>query len=179
MLTDLYLAGHIEDRAGNPHRYGGARLDDPVLSAVLDQVGSRGERGWADLITWNARNAPRDVREQLKAEGWLRRPRVLGVATVRWAPCDEGMIDDLAERVTRALDNAIAGLPAEPRPLALGLLGVLGQMPAVMSFEDAARQREPLREITFDAIEPIMFLHDAIENYHSELRCRLSDPGAV
>jgi hypothetical protein len=43
------------------------------------------------------------------------------------------------------------------------LLGVLGQLPTVMSYDECARNRGRLREMTFGAIEPIVGLHRAIE----------------
>jgi hypothetical protein len=58
------------------------------------------------------------------------------------------MVSLLASRVTEALRNAIDGLQADPRPLAVGLLGVLGQLPLVFRLEENARHRDELRQMT-------------------------------
>jgi hypothetical protein len=62
------------------------------------------------------------------------------IPRARFGLYDEDMVSGLADRVAEALRHAIAGLPADPRPLAVGLLTVLGQMPTVLSFEESARQ---------------------------------------
>jgi hypothetical protein len=104
----------------------------------------------------------------------LRYWRLGIIPTTRLALYDEDMVSILADRVTEALRNAIGGLQADPRPLAVGLLGVLGQLPPVFSFEESARHRNELRQMTFAAIEPIVGLHQAIQTYHDDLRLRMS-----
>jgi hypothetical protein len=96
------------------------------------------------------------------------------IPTARLAPYDADMVGLLADRVAEALRNAIGALQANPRPLAVGLLGVLGQMPTVFSFDESARHRQVLRQMTFAAIEPIVGLHQAIQTYHDDLRLRMS-----
>ena len=73
------------------------------------------------------------------------------------------MVSGLADRVIEALRNAIDDRPADPRPLAVGLLAVQAQLPVISSF-DNSRHRQELREMTFAAIEPILGLHQAIQN---------------
>jgi hypothetical protein len=92
------------------------------------------------------------------------------IPTTRLTLYDEDMVGLLADRVTEALRNAIDGLQADPRPLAVGLLGVLGQMPTVFSFEESARHRNELRQMTFAAIEPIVGLHQAIQTHYDDVR---------
>ena len=132
MLTDLYLTGHLEDKGGTPYPSSVARPGDPVLRAAFDQIGVTGRKDGAQLLAEDQRDAPRVVRDQLKAAGWLRvqQRRMLGIIpTARLGLYDEEMVSGLADPVTEALRRAIDGLPAAPRPLAAGLLGVLGQMP--------------------------------------------------
>lgn len=170
MLTDLYLTGYLEDKGGKPHRLSGVRPDDPVLCAAFDQI--RGS-DWAQLIAENQRKAPHVVRDQLQATGWVhvRRHRMLGlIPTTHVALHDEDMVSGLAHRVTEALRNAIGGRLADPRPLAVGMLGVLGQMPTVFSFEESSRHRQQLRELTLAAIEPILGLHQAILTHCEDQR---------
>ncbi len=103
----------------------------------------------------------------------MQRHRILGlIPTTRVALYDEDMVSGLAHRVTEALRNAIDGRQADPRPLAVGLLGVLGQMPTVFSFEECARHRQELRELTLAAIAPIVGLHQAIQTYLDDMRTR-------
>jgi len=52
----------------------------------------------------------------------------------------------------------------------VGLLGVVGQMPTVFSFDECARHRQVLRELTYAAIEPILGLHQAIHTYLEDSR---------
>jgi hypothetical protein len=78
--------------------------------------------------------------------------------------------DEVRDQVAEALRNAIDGRPAEPRLLAVGLLGVLGQMPTVLSFKECAQHRQRLREMTFATIPPILALRKAIQTYHDEVR---------
>jgi hypothetical protein len=84
-------------------------------------------------------------------------------SAARFGLSDEDTLSGLADQVTEALRNAIDGREADPRPLAVGLLGVLGQMPAVFSFKESAQHREQIRELIFAAIAPIVGLQQAIE----------------
>ena len=168
MLTDLYLTGHVEDKQGNAHPTSAARPDDPVLHEALKGVAGR---DWAQLIAHNEHHARQVVRDQLEAAGWLRVQdrRMLGIIpTARLGLYDEDMVSGLADRVTETLRNAIDDRPADPRPLAVGLLAVQVQMPVIFSFIE--NSREELREMTFAAIEPILGLHQAIQNRLTDMR---------
>jgi hypothetical protein len=77
------------------------------------------------------------VRRQLTDGGWLRVQRREG--SIRRRPEDEQTIDRTAGHATAALRNALAGLPADPRPLAVGLLAVLGQLRTLRSVTNDAR----------------------------------------
>jgi hypothetical protein len=173
MLSDLYLTSHLEDHEGRPVIIEGvARPDDPMLRAVFDEISVNSRKDWADLIATNAWDAPHAVRDQLKATGWLRahqRPLLGIIPTKRLRPYDEYTVSAWADQVTEALRRAIDGLPADPRPLATGLLAVLAHMPAVLSFEDSSQQQE-LREMIFAAIAPILGLHQAIQRYYEFVR---------
>lgn len=169
MLTDLYLTGYIEDEDGKAHRLSVAAPDDSLLSAVCIQIGSvfSGGRDWVRLIAQDEERAPTIVRDQLEAT-WLRarRPMLGIIPTARFGLSDEDAVSGLAERVTGALRNAIDGREADPRSLAVGLLGVLGQVPTVLSFKESAQHRERIRELIFATIAPIMFLQQAIEAHY-------------
>jgi hypothetical protein len=165
MLTDLYLSGYIEDLEGKAHRSSDLTPDDPLLGAAYSQIGVYGRPDWARLIAENEDKAPALVRDEFEATGWLRqRPPILGIiSTGRLELSDEDTLSGLAEQVSEALRNAIDGRAADPRPLAVGLLGVLGQMPTVFSFKESSRHREQLRELIFGAIAPIVGLHQAVK----------------
>lgn len=162
MLTDLHLTGYIEDKDGKAHRSSVAAPDDPVLRTVCVQIGSvfSGVRDWARLIAEDEEQASAVVRNQLN------------IPAARLALSDEDAVSVLADRVTEALRNAIDGREADPRPLAVGLLAVLGQMPTAFSFKESAQRREQIRELIFAAIAPIVGLQQAIEAYHEDLRVR-------
>ena len=175
MLTDLFLTGHLQDTEGKACPARGARPGDPVLRAVFDTIGVNAPKSWAWLIAANEEHAPPLVRDQLKGNGWLcaQRRRTLGIIpTGRLGLYDEDMVGGLADRVAQALRNAIAGRPADPRPLALGLLGVLGEMPTVLHIDEHAQHRREVRELTFAAIAPLMGLDEAVESIYDVMRGR-------
>jgi hypothetical protein len=176
MLTDLYLTGYLADKAGKPHRLNSAGPDDPVLHAAVERVGTSTRKDWAELIAEEPKRAAQVVRDQLQATGWLRVQRrpILGVIPARLTPYDDDMVRGLSDRVTDALHNAINGVQAEPRPLAVGMLGVLGQMPTVLSFKESSRYRQELRELTLAAIEPVLGLHQAVNTFLEDRRGRTS-----
>ena len=140
MLTDLYLTGHLADDEGRPCPVGVTRPDDPVLRAALDEIGANEPKGWMQAVARDQRKVPGLVRSQLEAGGWLwvQRRRVLGIIpSARLRLHDEDLVSGLADQVTAALRNAIAGRPADERPLAVGLIGALGQLPTVFGFDEA------------------------------------------
>jgi hypothetical protein len=55
------------------------------------------------------------------------------IPTARVGLYDEDMVSGLADRVIEALRNAIDDRPADPRPLAVGLLAVQAQLPVISS----------------------------------------------
>lgn len=92
------------------------------------------------------------------------------------APAQLADVDSVAglhTGVQRALGNGIARRDADPHALAVGLLGVLGQMPTVFSFDDAAAHHDRLREMTGAAVAPIAALDETIEHYLAHSRTRL------
>jgi Golgi phosphoprotein 3 (GPP34) len=170
MLTDLYMSGHLEDKGGKAWSATAAHPADPVLRAAL--MGATG-RDWAQLISYKSRHASQIVRDQLETTGWLHRQqrRMLGIIpTSRLGLYDEDLVSSLADRVTEALRNAIDDRPADPRPLAVGLLAVQAQMPVISSFIENSWSREVLREMTFAAIEPILELRQVIQDYYTDMR---------
>jgi hypothetical protein len=129
------------------------------------------------LIATNPRDAPHAVRDQLKATGWLspQQRQVFGIIPItRLRPYDEDTVSAWAEQVTMALRRAIDGLPVDPGPLATGLLAVLAQMPAVLSFKESSQHQQELREMIYAAIAPILGLHQAIQRYHEDVRANMA-----
>ena len=162
MLTDLYLAGYIENRNGEASLLK-AHHDDPLLQKALDHCAGR---GWSQLVYRGGRTH-QDVFDQLETAGWIdgRERRTFGILPrARHAVYDEDMVDALVGRVREALRNILDDRPADPRSLAIGLIAVQAQTPAVTDFIDDPRQRTALREMTFAAIEPILGLYNAIHN---------------
>jgi hypothetical protein len=174
ILTDLYLTGHVKDNEGKAYPTNTPGHDDPVLNEALKDVGGK---DWVELITYGGHHACQVVRAQLEATGWVQgsRRRMLGlVPTERVGLYDEGMVSGFADRVTDALCSALDDRPADPRVLALGLLAVQAQMPVVFGFIENTQQRHKLREMTFAAIEPILGLHQVIQNRFEDGR---AEPG--
>ena len=96
------------------------------------------------------------------------------IPTVRLRLYDKDMLSGLADRVIEALHNAIDDRPADPRPLAVGLLACQARMPVVDSLVYDRCHREQIRRMTLAAIEPISGLHQAIEDYYEHLRVESS-----
>lgn len=122
------------------------------------------------------------MRDQIEADGWIqiKHSRMLGIIpTTSLRLYEEDLVGALADRVTDALRNAVGDRPADPRSIAVGLLAVLAQMPMLFSFIDESQHREKLREMTLAAIEPILGLHQVIQNYYTDMRARGMGGGGV
>jgi hypothetical protein len=119
------------------------------------RLGSDGRKDWAEVIADRRTGTTRLVRDQLEATGGLAvERRVLGMSSSpRLTGYEEASLRYLSDQVSQAVHNAIDGLPAPPRPLAAGLLAVVGQMPTVFTRAEWSRHRQRLRELTFAAIE--------------------------
>ena len=167
MLTDLYLAGYIENRNGEASLLK-AHHDDPLLQKALDHCAGR---GWSQLVYGGGRTCQHAF-DQLETAGWIRRqPRkMLGLVAARSDVYDEDMVDLLAARVTEALRNILADRPADPRSLAIGLIAVQALMPVVDRFTADKRDRDALHEMTLAAIEPILGLYNAMHKHTAEHR---------
>ncbi|MHC9292122.1 GOLPH3/VPS74 family protein [Mycobacterium sp. LTG2003] len=180
MLTDLHLSGYIQDSDGKACRTNGARPGDPLLRSMLNAVRADEPKTWAWLVAANQDQVPRQVREQLTDHGWLctQRHRALGFIPKRHVgPYDADKVSDLADRAAQAVRNIICDREADPRPLALGLLGILSEIPTIFTVEERVRYRLELLDMTAAAIAPISALHAAVESVHAETRGRGSCGG--
>jgi hypothetical protein len=176
MLTDLHLTGYLADTDGKAQPIRGVRHDDPVLHEALKDAAGQ---NWTRWIAQGQRDVRQLVGDQLEATGWVnvQRRRTLGVLPARLGVYDDDMVGGLAYRVIEALDSIIDDKPADPRPLALGLLAFNGQLPVVSAFFENLEHRGRLREMTFAAIEPILGLHQAIQNRLAGVRFGSDAPG--
>jgi hypothetical protein len=164
MLADLYLAGYLVERDGRAVPGRAASPDNLVLRATFAQVGVHNRTTWAQLVAGNAHEATSAVREQLLTEGWLRAGRgaVRAVPVANLEPYDPCRVGALADSVTGALRDAIAGLPADSWLLALGLLAVLARLPGVA---EIVADVEPgrLQDLVQGAIAPVRGMAEAIK----------------
>jgi hypothetical protein len=169
MLADLYLQGYLVERQGWAVPGRAASPDDPILRAAFAQVGVHNRATWAELVTGNAREVISAVREQLVTEGWLRpgRHAVLAVPAAGLEPYDTCRVSILADQVTGAVQNAVAGEPAEPWRLACGLVAVLTQLPGVADFA-ANADRDRVQELARYGIAPVAGLAEAIRLHHAD-----------
>src|SRR6478752_1572085 len=174
MLTDLYLAGYLQDNEGRPEPVGVPAPADPLLRAPLDDIGDDSPENWAQVVSRGSqRDAAERVQSQLEAEDWVRvqRRRMFGmIPRTRVRLRDSDSIGALAGHVSAALRDAIDGRPADERLLAVGLLGVLGQLPTVYGLEDAPRHLSQLQELVDGAIPPITGMNEAIGIVHRAMR---------
>ncbi|MDT5184726.1 MAG: hypothetical protein QOJ20_4366 [Mycobacterium sp.] len=172
MLTDLYLAGHVEDVDGRPSPVVGARPGDPLLRAALDEVGATEQTTWPRAVAHDQRKMPGLVRAQLEAGGWLsvRRRRILGIVpTTRVLLGSHDMVSALAGQVAAVLRDAIAGRPADERLFTVGLIGALGELPTVFAFDEASRHYSELEELVYQGIPPITGMRGAIDAVHGAM----------
>ena len=171
------LTGYIKDKEGKAHRVNSAIHPDPVLDEALSTCAGR---PWTELISNDGRVARDAVRNQLEAASWVngRERRTFGILPhARQTVYDVDAVGALALRVTQALENILDDLSADPRSLAVGLIAIQAQMPAVFSFIDNERRRNALHEMTFAAIEPILGLHHAIQNQFADMGCGVGGGG--
>jgi Golgi phosphoprotein 3 (GPP34) len=178
-LRDLdrsVLTGYIEDKGGEASPLK-AHHPDPLLDDALTRAAGR---GWSQLVFRGGRTR-RAVLDQLVAAGWIhgQHRRMLGLVPARVDVYDEYMVEGLAHRVTDALRNILADQPAEPRSLAVGLIAVQAQLPAVSSFTDDRHDRDRLHEMTLATIEPILGLYNAIHTHCADVRSGSAWDGGV
>ena len=175
VLSDLYLDGHLIDRSGRAQR-STTTPQDPVLRTVFDQISVEHPPRWDDAILQDPKSLAMLVHEDLHAAGWLCRDerRRLGVFPARAvAPADETVCEELVAEARDGLASIIAGRPARPRTLALGLLAHHAQLPATISFTDSVDDRAVLAAATAAAIAPIAALGTAIGNHFDGVRATM------
>jgi len=179
MLADLYLIGHLTTEEDRPRPVGATRPNDPLLRAALDEISENDSEDWTYAVARHQREAPGAVRSQLEADGWLwvQRRRVLGIIPAhRLRLHDDDLVWGLASEVTTALRNAIGGRPADERALAVGLIGALGQLPTVFSFDEAYRHYSELEDLVELATPPIIGMRRVIDAVHSAISARDTGP---
>ncbi len=173
MFSDLYLAGHLSDRDGEPIAIDGPGPDDPVLHGILDEVAESNYQDWSDAILHDSHSrTPEVVHAQLGAE-WQRTElrRRLGIVPYnRVRLTNSQLVQQLAGRVTTALHTALAGRPADARLLSVGLIGALGQLPTVFSFAEAIRHEHALHELVFEGIPPIFGMLTVVERARGQFK---------
>lgn len=148
---------------------------------MLDDSGDNEPKDWMRAGARDQRNVPGIVRSELEAHGWLwvQPRRILGIIpSARLRLYDEDLVTSLAATVVTALRDAIAGRPAEQRPLAVGLIGALGQLPTVFSFDEAARHSSELEGLVDRATPPITGMRQVIDVVHSTMRANDTGPSA-
>lgn len=167
MLTDLLVRGFLMERAGWPVPARAASPDNAILRAAFAQVGVHNRATWAQLVVGNAQEAISAVREQLVNEGWLRTRRLPGcvVSDACLEPYDDSRVRALADGVSAAVRNAIAGLPAEPWSLACGLLAVLAELPGVAELAADVQNWDRLDEFATGALVPVSGLIETIRHH--------------
>jgi Golgi phosphoprotein 3 (GPP34) len=172
MLTDLYLTGHLTTEEDRPRPVAVTRPADPLLATALDEIGDNEPESWTHAVAHDQRVVPGIVRAQLEAGGWLwvQRRRVLGIiASSRLRLADEDLVSGLAEQMTTALHDAIGGRLAEERPLTVGLIGALGQLPTVFGLDEAWRHRSELEDLVDRGIPPIAAMRRVIDTVHGAI----------
>jgi hypothetical protein len=170
IFTDLYLAGVVADDGGKLTATDTAPPEDAVLRGAFS-VPVKG-RLWPDLITSGGRGTADTVRRQLEDCGWVRTERRrLGVfASARVEIYDVDLVGALGLTVIASLRDILRDVDAPPRPLALGLIAFLAQMPLTEQFVRDQHLRSALRQIIEATVEPIRELQTSIQQRLAEVR---------
>jgi hypothetical protein len=179
ILTDLYLTGHLIDHKDRPRPVDGPLPRNPLLRTVLNDIGDNEPQDWMHAVARDQRHVPGIIRSELEAAGWLwvQRRRIVGlIPSARLRLSDEDLVTSLAANVVTALRDAIAGRPAEERLLAVGLIGALGQLPTVFSFDEASRHSSELEDLVGPAIPPITGMRRVIDAVHGAIQANDTGP---
>jgi len=179
VLSELYLDGHLIDQSGRAKR-STTGPDDPVLRTLFDRIPDDRLPRWEQVILKVPGSCATLVRDDLHDAGWLHRDqrRRMGVIPTRaLEPADDTVRTELATEARHGLGSLIAGRPAPPRTLALGLLVYHAQLPATISFNDNAEDRAVLAASTAAAIAPIAALGAAIQTHFAGVRAGMAGNG--
>lgn len=170
-LTELLGSGHLRDVDGTA-RLACDRLPvDPVLRATVEEIDDENPKRWSSLVAFSDRNTDALVRHQLEHDGWVcpQRRRRLGVIPTRCVGLsDEPSVAALADRAIQAVRNAVAGRPADPRALTLGLLTVLCELP-LLGKDEVEEHTDKLRDLALMAAVPVVGVYQAVAAVHAEL----------
>ncbi|GAA4971307.1 GOLPH3/VPS74 family protein [Actinoplanes utahensis] len=114
-LAELYLNGHLTDERGRAAVTGRGRCSDPVLAAMLDEIGASRPRKWQSWVDRRQGAAVSAVRTQLGAGGWARLEpyKILGlIPRTRVTPRDPRVRKELLRRVRAALTDPVGRVEA-------------------------------------------------------------------
>jgi hypothetical protein len=153
-LTDLMLTGHLTDEGGRARAMTAEYPGDPLLDAVLQQIAGSRPRSWQHWVSTGARRFPRQVRDQLAAQGHVRLDphRVLGLfPSTKVSVRDTRVVKRLAATVSATLRNGRPVSTLPPRDAALVALAAAGELQVVLPrpVRRAGKQRiEELSTVT-------------------------------
>ncbi|ONH30604.1 GOLPH3/VPS74 family protein [Pseudofrankia asymbiotica] len=139
-------------RTGAPGGAGATALDDPILTRVLEQVGTSGrQRSWKHWIGKDNRRTTRCARDYLEAGRWVRvdRTRVIGifprtVVTVRDPRTTRALIND----VRRALRGPTPVDRLDGRDRQLAALGALAEIRVLATGRERRAHKARIGELT-------------------------------
>ena len=151
-LAELLLGGHIEDAGGRPRAAARTPLpSDPVLAAVLDEIGQSRPRAWQHWVRRHSGAAKAAVAERLTAGGWieLQPRRVLGVVPVtRVVLREPPVLGRLGDRVRAALRATMPAASVEPRDAAMVALAAAGELSTVLPRAQRREHKQRIAELT-------------------------------
>jgi Golgi phosphoprotein 3 (GPP34) len=150
-LTDLLQRGLLRDDRGAavPGDPKPTRLEDPLLTAVLERIADSRPRTWEHWVKVDSHTASRTVRERLAEDGTLEleQHRVLGLfPTLRPVPVDPEVRERLLAGFSAALTDPLPQV--EPWQAALVALADAGRLRHLLSDRQRRGQRARIRELT-------------------------------
>jgi hypothetical protein len=165
-LTDLLLAGHLTDEDGKPAARTHTPLADPLPDAVLRQISQSRPRPWRHWVDKGARQAVRDVRDQLAADGWIRLEsrRVLGIFPVtRVTVRDTRVVKRLAGTVSATLRGGQPVSRLDPADAALVALAAAAELKVVLPRKRRRANKRRIDELSAHAGPVPRALHKAVQ----------------
>lgn len=149
-LADLYLKGHLTDERGRATAAAPRPCSDPVLAALLDEIGAASRpRKWQSWVDRRQRAAVVAVRAQLGAGGWakLESYKILGLfPATRVTPRDPRVRKELLGRVRAALKDPMSRV--DPTDAALVAIVVAGELNLVLDRRARRDAKRRIQELT-------------------------------
>ncbi|WP_020665990.1 GOLPH3/VPS74 family protein [Amycolatopsis nigrescens] len=169
-LAELLLHGQLVDDAGKPRATTAPSSEDPLLTAVWEQIAHGSPRSWRRWVGKDQRHAVGLVLDRLAADGTLRvEPRrVLGVFPGRKLTLRQHVFAKrLGEQVTGAVKGAQAASRVDRDIGVLAALAAAGRLRLVLNTIERRRCKARITELGKPAKPVVTALRKTIDAKHA------------